>query len=90
MQNMEAQATGRNITDGFLAVRNEWAPEDGVICGHMVMDAGRTMLAAFGVAGFESIVRMVNKLHLVHDAIGLGSKIKPEWDAGNWEMWRFL
>ena len=44
------------------------------------------MLVALNMAGIEGIVCMAHKLHIVvHDALGLGSHVKPEWDAGTWE-----
>ena len=69
----------------------EWAPEGEVTCGHMVTDAGRNMLTALNVVGFEGIVCMAHKLHLVvHNALGLGSHVKPQWDVGTREMWALL
>lgn len=39
VQHMEAQAMRRNITDEFLSMLKQWAPEGEIIHGYMVMDA---------------------------------------------------
>ena len=53
---MEAQAMGRNISNEFLAVLDEWAPQDYIVCEHVVTDAGGNMLVVLNVTGFEGIV----------------------------------
>lgn len=56
----------------------------------MIIDAGCNMLVALNTLAFKGIVCMVHKLNIVHRAIGLGSALKPDWDAGTQETWALL
>ena len=86
-QHMDTQVMARNTANEFLSTLQEWAPEGEVTYGHMVTDAGRNMLVALNAGGFEGIICMAHKLHLVVcDALGLGRHVKPKWDAGTWKM----
>uniref|UniRef100_A0ABM5FI97 Zinc finger BED domain-containing protein 6-like isoform X1 n=2 Tax=Pogona vitticeps TaxID=103695 RepID=A0ABM5FI97_9SAUR len=86
VRNLEAKATRKHIAEEFLAALEEWAPRGQVLRGHMVTDASRNMLAVLNAAGFEGIVCMAHQLHLVvQDAVGLGSRVNPEWNAGTRE-----
>lgn len=75
---------GRNISDEFLAMPQQWTQEGEVIHSHMVTDAGWNMSVTLIVVGFEGIVFMVYKLHLAHDVIAPG-RCGHSWrNATNW------